>query len=495
MKIRISFPVLVLCVVMLGAAGYAYEARQQAARKRLEAFVAAFNAGHEEAWRDFISAQWKKPPPAVDPAETEARRLGMFRMVHGDLGGMRIHEITSLSDSEIVALAQGTQPSGPLEWISLRLIIDASPPYLLAGVGIQPTQDPTLPLPTGELTDAVLADYMNAFIDRLVARGVFSGAVLVARDGVPVYTRVAGEACRRYAVKNRLDTKFNLGSMNKMFTGVAIAQLAEQGRLSFDDTVGTFLPDYPNPAVRARVTIRHLLTHTSGLGDYWDPLFAGQFWKVRSVQDYADLFARDSLLFEPGDHFQYSNAGPIVLGLIIEKISGQDYHDYIREHVTGPAGMTSTDCYEIDRPVENLAIGYTTLDLNGERGDGSWRSNLFLHAVRGGPAGGGYSTVEDLLAFANALRQGTILSTAYVDTVITGKVAMYDQQMYGFLFGDETLNGHRIVGHNGGAPGINGVLDIYWGEPFTVAVLANQDDAAVTVARQLKRLLTGADEI
>jgi CubicO group peptidase (beta-lactamase class C family) len=237
------------------------------------------------------------------------------------------------------------------------------------------------------------------------------------------------------------------------------------------------------------VTIHHLLTHTSGLGDYWDQLFDSHWWEIKAVQQLADLFAEAPLQFEPGEKFQYSNAGPIVLGLIIEAISGMNYYDYIRENVTDPAGMTNTACYEVDRPVPNLAIGYTRMDYEGKLTE-SWRNNLFMHAVKGGPAGGGYSTVLDLLRFDQALRNDILLSREYFEIVTTGKEQMGPDFEYAYLFGDRSVNGERIIGHNGGAPGIGAVLDIYRNAGYTVAVQCNYDGAAMIVADKLERIIT-----
>lgn len=150
-----------------------------------------------------------------------------------------------------------------------------------------------------------------------------------------------------------------------MFTAVAIAQLAEGGKLSFSDTVGKLLPDYPNRVVAEKVTVHHLLTHTSGMGSYFNDKFFANLNNMKTVADYLPLFASDPLAFEPGTKWQYSNAGFTVLGLIIEKLSGQSYYDYVKQHIFKPAGMVNTDSYERDKDVPNLAIGYTKMGDNG----------------------------------------------------------------------------------------------------------------------------------
>jgi CubicO group peptidase (beta-lactamase class C family) len=343
------------------------------------------------------------------------------------------------------------------------------------------------------VSETEIVSALEGFLDTLVGVDLFSGAVLVARDGTPIFKQAFGLASKAFDVPNRLDTKFNLGSMNKMFTAVAIAQLAERGRLSFSDPVGKHLPDYPSKQAAEKVTIHHLLTHTSGMGSYWNEKFEASKNRLRTVQDFIPLFADDALAFEPGEKFHYSNAGFIVLGAIVEAVSGQSYFDYVREQVYTPAGMHDTDAYEMDRDVPNLASGYTHTGVNGRPELGPRRNNLFLHVVKGGPAGGGFSTVEDLLRFDIALRAYTLLSPEYADIVLTGKVevgAGPDVQ-YAYGFQGERVNGTRIVGHGGGFPGINGQLDMYLDLGYTVAVLSNYDPpAAGRVAKKLREMLT-----
>jgi CubicO group peptidase (beta-lactamase class C family) len=345
------------------------------------------------------------------------------------------------------------------------------------------------------MSTAEISREIETYLDQLVAQDNFSGTILLAKDGVPFFKKAYGLASRGYNVPNRLDTKFNLGSMNKMFTSVAIAQLAEQGKLSFTDTIAKLLPDYPNKEIAAKVTVHHLLTHTSGLGNY----FNGKFMETskdrfRTIKDFLTLFVNEPLQFEPGAKWQYSNAGFMVLGAIVEKVSGQNYFDYVREHIYKPAGMLNTDAYEMDSDTPNMAIGYTRMGPNGPVPDGPRRTNLFLHSFKGGPAGGGFSTVEDLHRFAVALNAHKLLSQKYTDIITSGKVKTPGDPdaQYAYGFQDEKINGHRSFGHGGGFPGINSELRIFPDLGYTVAVMANYDPpTASRVAERVGDLLTG----
>jgi D-alanyl-D-alanine carboxypeptidase len=320
---------------------------------------------------------------------------------------------------------------------------------------------------------------LDTYLSSLVAENKLSGAVLVAKDGVTVASKAAGIANKATGAPITLSTKFNLGSMNKMFTAVAIAQLAQAGRLSFTDTISKHLPDYANKEVADKVTIHQLLTHTSGMGLYWNEKFIAQREKLLTVAAHLPLFVNDPLSFTPGEKFQYSNSGYMVLGAIIEKISGQDYYSYVAEHVYKPAGMTDTGFYEPGKDIPNLAIGYTRMGPDGKPLEEA-RDNTSMREVRGGPAGGGYSTVGDLVRFHMALRSFKLLNEEYTKLVTTGKVdAGGPIGRYGYGFGDKIFGGKHIVGHNGGSGGIAANFEMYPELGYTSVMLMNADPPAM----------------
>ncbi|MBN1213779.1 MAG: beta-lactamase family protein [candidate division Zixibacteria bacterium] len=474
---------LVLTVIAFGA-----ELPETPPAERIAEYLKVFNSGDEVAWRTFSAGGfWQKE---ADSNIIE-QRLGMFKGLYTDLGGVDVVRLEETSPNKISLLCKARNKNAPFEYVLLTVETDTLPPFPVAGLSIRPGENPKYDVPEGKMTDDEMVAYLKDFLDKLTSEDKFSGAVLVAKDDRILFKNAYGKACLRYGVPNKIDTKFNLGSMNKMFTGVAIAQLVQQGKLSFDDPIIKYLPDFPNRETARKVTIHHLLTHTSGMSDYWEELFSSKWWEIKTVPQLADLIIEEPLDFEPGERFGYSNSGPVILGLIIEKITGMSYFDYIREYIYKPAGMLNSDCYEVDRPVPNLAIGYTKMNYNGEADpDGRWYNNLFMHAVKGGPAGGGYSTVEDLFRFAQALKNHILLNREYTELVTAGKVDMGPGMKYAYLFGDENVNGQRIIGHSGGAPGINARLAIYLNSGYTVAVMANYDMAAESVSRKIKEILT-----
>jgi CubicO group peptidase (beta-lactamase class C family) len=436
------------------------------AGRRLSEWLRLYKGGDFDAIRNFMTATYAKP--ILEQAPVDLRAAYLVGASHTN-GEVKIIAIEKSSDDEIVALGETA-----LTELQSRLTVKVAPeePHIITAI----SNIPIRPANARKLSQAEFARWLDGYLKRLTTADVFSGSVLIARDGKPVFQNAYGLASKAYNVPNRLDTRFNLGSMNKMFTAVAVAQLVEQGKLSFDDTVGKVLPDYPNREVAEKVKIHHLLTHTSGLADYFTPEFFGASKeRFKAVKDYLPLFVDKPLLFQPGERMSYSNAGFMLLGAIIEKASGQDYFSYVREHIYKPAGMKDTDAYELDRDTPNLAVGYTNENEEGRFIPGPRANNLFRHVVKGGPAGGGFSTAPDLLKFANALVGHKLLSQRYTDVVTTGKVDAGPGLKYGYGFFCSEVDGRRAVGHSGGFSGINSQLDIHLDTGYTVIVMSNYD--------------------
>jgi D-alanyl-D-alanine carboxypeptidase len=352
--------------------------------------------------------------------------------------------------------------------------------------------------------EIVTIERMQHFIKEKKKTDEFSGAALIAKDGKPILEEAVGLANKNKHIHNSMETKFNLGSANKMFTAVGIAQLVEAGKLSFDDPVGKILPDHPNQQVREQVTIHHLLTHTSGLGSFIDTKHREQFLAARpnlkNISDVVDLFKDRPLEFPLGES-HYSSDGYELLGVVIETASGQNYYDYIREHIYQPAGMENTDSYEIDpnNPSEDIAIGYTHRNPQTDRmEEGERFDNFDLNLLKGTAGGSGYSTCRDLLKFAQALQEGKLISPEMLGTMLKpyvkegSKGNQTKYQGYGFQVWD--VGGVRRYGHPGRFTGVNARFDVYPDLGYTVIVLANYDPpSAFDIAEEATRLLTSGN--
>jgi len=296
-------------------------------------------------------------------------------------------------------------------------------------------------------------------LDSLAAADEFSGVFLLAKNGAPLFERAYGFADREARTPNTIETAFNLGSINKVFTQIAIRQLADAGKISVDSTLARAWPDYPNHEVAQQVTIRQLLQHRSGVGGN---IFAAPPGKtrgdIRRLADYLPLFVNEPLQFAPGTNQRYSNAGYVVLGLLIERLSGENYYDYVRRHIFEPAGMTRTGSWPVDSLPANTAIGYTRGDQDAPPSAPRGPNTSFLPG-RGSSAGGGYSTAHDLLRLVNALRAGKIPSGP-----------------------------PSGVGIAGGAPGLNAAVEGDLPGGYDVIVLTNLDPPA---AERVSRIVRG----
>lgn len=327
---------------------------------------------------------------------------------------------------------------------------------------LAPAQFPAPPAPVEQ---DELVRRLTHSLDSLHRLDAFSGVVVVARGGTPVFERAYGMADRDARRANETGTAFNLGSINKVFTATAIRQLAQDGKLSLDSSLARYLPDYPNQDVARRVTIRQLMQMRSGIGG---DIFAAPPGKQRSDlrhnRDLVQLFAHLPLQFEPGTQQRYSNAGYVLLGLVVERVSGADYYDYVRRHIYEAAGMTRTAHYVSDALPPNTAIGYTRGGMAAPP-DSPIRANTHTLPGRGSAAGGGYATAADLLRFIEAIRAGRITGAPPAG-----------------------------LGAAGGAPGINAVLEGALPGGYDIIVMANQDPpAAERVARMIRDWLGALD--
>src|SRR2546430_8012020 len=354
-----------------------------------------------------------------------------------------------------------------------RCWVGAEPaePHRIVGLEIAAVPRPaTFPVPHLSVGDLIAA--VRKRLDLEAAAGRFSGTALIARNGTPVLAEAYGLSDREHQTPNTLRTRFRIGSMNKMFTATGALQLVQAGKLGLNDPLGKYLTDYPNKDLAAKGTGYHLLTHTGGTGDIFGPEFSTHRLELRTLDDYVKLYGSRPLRFEPGSKWEYSNYGFILLGVIIEKVSGQSYYDYVRDHVYNPAGMTSSGSEPEDQAVGDRSVGYTRM------GGGAEHPNTETLPYRGTSAGRGYSPLAALPKFANALEAHELIEARYTEMLTTGKVDTPGGGRYAFGFDDHTANGIRWFGHGGGGAGMNCELEICPTAGYVLAVVANLDPPA-----------------
>ncbi len=423
------------------------------ARQVLDQWIEAVNTGDAAKLTQF----WQRYSHD-SPAERVENDQRLGAMTHG----FTLEKVIRDDGASLVVLlkeGRGTDSELEIDFASTN-------PPLIRGISGHPVDGPSdLPAKTAA-NDQELVSMVRSHAVDPTARKPFSGAVLVAHNGRPVLKQAWGMADREKRISNTVDTQFCLGSMNKMFTAVAILQLVQQGKLSLDGTISDYWPDYPNHDLATHVRIRHLLSHMGGTGDIFTPEYEAHRLETKTLADYVKLFGNRTPAFEPGSRMEYSNYGFILLGRLIEIVSGEPYDKYVQQHIFAPAHMMHTESRPEADHVPGRAVGYT-------KGANGLRPNTAELPWSGTSAGGGYSTVGDLLLFAEALESGKLLDRALLVQATT------DQTHHGYGFGFYVLpNGG--YGHGGGAPGINGEMHILPAQGYVLVVLANRDPFMAT---------------
>ena len=428
--------------------------------RQFSAWLDVFNSGDRERYAKFLADSFPARLALLD----EEMAFREFT------GGFDLRKLERVSPTEVSGLVQERDSD---QFARFELTVAATEPHVIASLDL--TAIPRPPeFPIARLTEGEAIAGIQTILREDAAEERFSGAALVAKPGRVLFSHAYRLADRERGMPNILQTRFRIGSMNKMFTAVAILQLAEAGKVELTAPLGGYLTHYPNRDVATKVAIRHLLTHTGGTGDIFGPEFEVHRQELRTLGDYVQLYGGQGLQFEPGSRWQYSNYGFILLGAVIEKVTGQTYYDYVKAHIYQPAKMTATGSQPEHQAVPDRSAGYTK-----PPGTTKWVLNTGTLPYRGTSAGGGYSTVKDLARFAQALLGYQLLRPDSTKLLITAKAEPAPGVRYAYGFEDRRdTEGNGSVGHGGGAPGMNGDLRIYPKSGYIVVVLANMDPPA-----------------
>ncbi len=415
-------------------------------------YIAAFNGGDSAAIAAFFTRHVSEEGNRRGPIPQRIARTLKARVTMGTITPLRLNGSTDSTVALVVRTGSGRM-------LEMEFRFEAPPSRGFAGMMLRDAGDDSPP-PTRAASDDAWVAASVAECAALADSDRFSGVILLAHGDSILAQRAYGLANRESGLRNTPATLFNVGSINKSFTSFAVRQLADRGALRLDDTVGTYLPEYPNPEVRGKVTVAQLLEMTSGIGDFFGERYdATPKDRLRSLRDYLPLFADLPLEFAPGTRERYSNGGFIVLGLIVERVSGDDYYSYIREHLFVPAGMTTAAWVEKTTERADVARGYT-----GAGAKRQW--NFSSLPQKGSSAGGGYATALDLFRYTRLVKNDAVTPVSF-----PGRMGM---------------------GIAGGAPGLNAALEWERESDYTVVVLSNLDPpSAERVARKIMRSSPG----
>jgi D-alanyl-D-alanine carboxypeptidase len=413
--------------------------------------------------------QWA--PTILSPAIGEAERAtfvnGLVSAVR-DSGGVDLIDVRE--QQGFLVLTVKARRNGQLALFVLAP--DEAEAGKLKMADVVAMDDPALyaEWPKAAVPREALTRLIRTALDGLVRTADFSGCVTVSDGASTIFDECRGLAQRGFDVPIDRQTRFHIGSMNKMFTAVAIAQLVEAGKLSWHATLAEHVPEYPDRAAAEKITVWQLLHHTAGLGDFLVPEYFAHRERFVDPVDYLDLIARQPRVSAPGEGWSYSNAGYLLLGRIVEKVSGERYADYIQRHVFAPARMTASGYDRLDDVVPKLAVGYYREGVFS----GEWKADWMKTAYQAGPAGGGYSNNADLLRFAHALRAGKLVKPATLTKMFDDAVPAGGPGSYAAGFGVRLSHGRQIRGHSGGIEGTTANLAIVWETGAAIALTSNQ---------------------
>lgn len=477
------FVILFLCPI-----AFAQQIPKTPAGDILSSWLDVFSNGDQIGFKRYIADHYSDELLKEDTAHDRADRQARTWL---DTRGFKVRTIEKSETDEIVVFVQAFLTE---LWFRLTLKVDL-PSGKITGYSSQ--RIPAPPSVRMHLTQRELVKETESFMKKLAEVDAFSGVLMISKDGRPIFRRAYGMASKAYGVAIRLDTKLNIASATKMFTAVAVMQLVEQGKLSLSDTVGKLLPDFPNKNVAQKVTIHHLLSHSSGLGDYHGASYICRKSILRTPRDYYPLLADLKLSFEPGEKMQYSNAGYVILGAIIEQVSGETYFDYVDRHIFKPAGMTSTGFPEADVDTPNVATGYTNFVDKGddyfEFHMGERRNTSLYNGAKGSSQGGAVSTADDLVRFSQALTGNKLLAAKSVEILTTKKYFFRKYAAgdiyYGYGFELESVDGQRVIGHGGGDLGISSGVRWYPDKGYTLAILSNYDRGGIVAIDKLQDII------
>ncbi|MFJ7756349.1 serine hydrolase domain-containing protein [Peribacillus muralis] len=338
---------------------------------------------------------------------------------------------------------------------------------------------------------------LTDLISTIHSKHDFSGTVLV-KDGEMVLDLNFGYADRSEQRKNNSTTRFGIASGCKLFTAIAICQLVEEGKFSFDSRLSDCL-DIDFQHFDKEVTIHHLLTHTSGIPDYFDEEVMEDFeelwienamYQIKKLKDFLPLFQDERMKCEAGQSFHYNNAGYILLGLIVEQASKLDFSDYVQQYIFNKANMMDSGYFTFDSLPRNTALGYI------DRPDGTWRTNIYSLPVKGGADGGAFVTVVDMAKLWDALFNFQLLSEAYTNKMIKAHIQVDESDFYGYgtwiKKKDNGVLKYHVMGYD---PGVSFHSAYYPETSAKVVVCSNKSEGAYEIMSGIEAELKKASNV
>ena len=438
-----------------------------------QAVLTAISGGHA----DRASLATKAFSTKALQEESAQARLEWLDKLAADSGGLTLVSSSPQGDRMVEAIVR-TNHGG--KFGKLVLFTSKAEPGKISNLFLLPARDPSKvkaeAWPQGPLSVERIASEIEKRASSLAAEDIFSGVILVAKGDKILVRRAYGLADQQWRSPNRADTKFHIGSIGKMFTAAAAVKLADQGKLSLDDRLAKWVPEYPHPAA-AQITLRHLLSHSAGIGP-WD----GREPKRAMTGASAAATMTTPAEFKPGERFSYSNAGYVLVQAAIERATGMPFADALHNLVFQPAGMIGTGHWPVTAIIPNRATGYLHPE-DDPLGLGARYSNEQFLGYGANGSGGEYSTADDMFAFLKALADKRLLGTRATREMLAPRIDFAGAprpSKYGYGVDLTTCGGHPAFGHEGGGEnsGVSSLAYRTLDSDWTIIVLSNYDPPA-----------------
>jgi CubicO group peptidase (beta-lactamase class C family) len=436
-------------------------------------FIDAINSDSEVFQKEMIANIFSQS--AINEVGTE-RLLDLIKQLHSSFAPLNYHhsETISFNKPEGVSYIMHIYAKQPdaVMWKDFQMRLDPELPHKLKSIGFIAEVSEPVTLPNGSIEQKETLDWLSKYLEQLKSEYDLYGSILIAKGDKILLEEYYGFADVEKKIPITNKTLFNVASGGKMFTALCIAKLLEDNKLAYKDKITKYIKGFSDESKADKITIQHLLSHTSGISEYWSGQNDIAVYSAMNINDHLQLVLKSGFAFEPGTDFQYCNSNYILLGAIIEKITGKSFYYFVQEKIFNPAGMTTSGYF-------NHASENTAFPLARGKEETEWIEAV--HGIKGSSAGGAYSNATDILKFSKALKNNSIVSENTFKNMISPKNIGLKEPMdfdygYGFILSKSAQESG--YGHGGTTGGVNFEFRYFPKSDITLIIFCNQNNGA-----------------
>jgi CubicO group peptidase (beta-lactamase class C family) len=452
-----------------------------------EMFITAINSDSENVQKEIVLNIFSKS--TIDEVGME-RLLVFIEKMHSDFSPLTYHHSEILSfdypgGKNFIMHIYAKQPDAVM-WQDFQIRLDPEPPHKLKTIAFIAEVSEPVTLPNGGIDKKETLDWLSNYLEELKSKYDLYGSILIAKNDKPLFEKYYGFADVDKEISITDKTLFNIASGGKMFTALCIAKLVEENKIRYDDLITKYLNEFTDTTSAKKVTVHQLLSHTSGVAEYWTDETDDEVYSATKIKDHLELVYKSGFDFEPGTSYQYSNSNYILLGAIFEKVTGKSFYEYVQETVFNPAGMSSSGYF-------NYGSESTAIPLSRGQNENEWVEAV--HGIRGSSAGGAYSNSTDILKFSMALKHNKIVSEkTFTNMLLVKNTNVKESANFDYGYGFEIIKSEQAIsyGHGGIADGVNFEFRYFPDSDITLVVFCNQNNGAYDdLKKNAIKLITG----